>query len=74
MLLTVRKCTPDILARELDVDVRLPTEVDDQTEIMKRTGGLMVFPVAETAAVSATVIMALQSTRKLRRVVEEGHY
>jgi hypothetical protein len=58
----------------LDVDVRLPTEVDDQTEIMKCTDGLMVFPVAETAAVSATVIMALQSTRKLGRVVEEGHY
>ena len=52
------------LARELDANVIVATE------IMKRADGLAVDPAAETPRMSATEIMALQSTRRLGRVVE----
>jgi threonine dehydrogenase-like Zn-dependent dehydrogenase len=47
------------LARELDADVIVPTEVDVPTEIMKCADGLMVDPAVETAGLSAAVIMVL---------------
>ena len=60
------------LARELGANVIDPTEVEVPAEIMKRTDGLGADLTIETAGVPATVTMALQSTRKLGRVVEVG--
>jgi len=54
-----RKGMQAALARELDIDVIAPTEVDVPTEIMKCADGLMVDPAVETAGVSAMVIMGL---------------
>jgi Zn-dependent alcohol dehydrogenase len=70
VFVAARKGMQAALARELDADVIAPTEVDVLTEIMKSADGLMVDAAVETAGASATVIMALQSTRKLGRVVE----
>jgi (R,R)-butanediol dehydrogenase/meso-butanediol dehydrogenase/diacetyl reductase len=72
VFVAARKGMRSDLARELGADVIDPTKEDVPTEVMKRTGGLGVDLTIETAGVPATVTMALQSTRKLGRVVEVG--
>jgi (R,R)-butanediol dehydrogenase / meso-butanediol dehydrogenase / diacetyl reductase len=49
-----------------------PTEIDVVAEVKMRTGGDGVDLTIETAGQPETVTMALQSTRKLGRVVEVG--
>lgn len=70
MFIAAREGMQAALSCELDADVIALTENDAHTEIMKRADGLMMHPSVETAGVSAKIIMGLQSTRKLGRMLE----
>ena len=67
---TARKNMRPPFTLKLDAEIIAPTEVGGPSEVMNRADGMMVNTAVEGARVSATVIMALQSIRKSRRVVE----
>jgi len=72
IFVAARKGMRAALARQLGAEVLDPTEIDVVAEVKMRTGGDGVDLTIETAGQPETVTMALQSTRKLGRVVEVG--